>query len=168
MNLRSGGLDLSTLRNGGAASTPLRGAITYAAGTTGAIGTTTLFTVTGDVLLTSMSAKATTSLTSGGVPTFDLGVVGNTTKFGATFPNVTGWTTGKWADPFTPDYQTAVAIDMITAAGAPAAGYKAISANIVQTIAAATITGGVVRWYLQYIPLSGDGAIALHSNLVAF
>jgi hypothetical protein len=43
-----------------------------------------------------------------------------------------------------------------------------ISANIIQTISTATITGGVVRWYLQYIPLSADGLVTLHANLVAF
>jgi len=157
-----GAPDLGSLQSAGAVPKQLRGAITYVAGTTGAIGSTALFTVTGDVLITGWQAKCTTDLTSAGAPTWQLGAVGATTiLFDGPAPDVTGWDAGEWLNTATVTYTT----------GAGAAGadsYTAISANIVQTIASATITGGVVRWYLSYIPLSGDGLVTLHANLVAF
>lgn len=145
----------------------VRGAITYAAGTTGAIGSTTLFTVTGDVILTFLAAKCTTDLTSAGAPTWDLGVTGQSTLFAATMIDVKGWNTGEWADQNSSAYTAGAATRNFVPQG-PGPGAVAISANIIQTIASATITGGVVRWYLQYIPLSGDGLVTLHANLVAF
>ena len=158
------GAVLDSFQSTAAAPRLVRGAITYVAGTTGAIGTTTLFTVTGDVALTFLGAKCTTDLTSGGVATFDLGVVGATTHFGATFPDVTGWDSGEWAELGGPSYKPGGWINIINSVGGPCN----ISANIIQTISTATITGGVVRWYLQYVPLSGDGLVTLHANLVAF
>lgn len=143
----------------------LRGAITYAAGTTGAIGSTPLFVPTGDVRIYWIGAKCTTDLTSAGAPTWKLGAVGNTniwTAAGGDMPDVTGWDVGEWADFNSAAYS----------AGAGVTGLNpittAISANIVQTIASATITGGVVRWYVMWSPLSGDGALALHANLSSF
>ena len=144
----------------------LRGAITYVAGTTGAIGATTLFTVTGDVAVRFLAAKCTTDLTSAGAPTFDLGVVGATTLFKATMNDVTGWDTGEWAAVASSAYTAGGINDDFV--GGNTYTTPSISANIIQTIAVATITAGVVRWYLRYRPLSADGAVALHSNLVAF
>lgn len=156
---------LFAVGSGQATATNLRGAITYAAGTTGAVGSTTLFTVTGDVFLISLTAKCTTDLTSAGAPTWDLGVVGATAIIVSTMPDVTGWDTGEWADfdgtSYTIGHGTNQ-VGLINSGGFP------ISANIVQTIGTATITGGVVRWYVSYIPLSADGNIALHANLAAF
>ena len=161
------GAVLDSFQSTAAAPRLVRGAITYVAGSTGAIGTTTLFTVTGDVMVNWITAKATTGLTSGGAPTWSLGVTGNTALLFNNGPNVTGWSTGKWYDRGTPTYATGGAI-MMESAITSGVGGIAISADIVQTIASATITGGVVRWYLQYIPLSGDGLVTLHANLTAF
>lgn len=163
------GAVLDSFQSTAAAPRLVRGAITYAAGSTGAIGTTTLFTVTGDVLVTMLAEKCTTDLTSGGAPTFDLGVTGQTGAFVSTAPDVTGWDAGEWLDIGGPSYKTAVSENIATIWGANTFTYGTpISANIIQTISAATITGGVVRWYVSYIPLSGDGAVALHANLAAF
>ena len=168
MSIEVGGVDIGSLQKAGLVPTTLRGAITYVAGTTGAIGSTTLFTVTGDVRITSLSAKCTTDLTSAGLPTWSLGVTGSTALFVMGMTDATGWDAGEWAQPATQDYgvgggTTDFAWDVNNNCLQPS-----ISANIIQTIATATITGGVVRWYVSYIPLSGDGAVALHSNLVAF
>lgn len=163
------GAVLDSFQSTAAAPRLVRGAITYVAGTTGAIGATTLFTVTGDVALTMLAAKCTTDLTSGGVATFDLGLVGATTRFGATFPDVTGWDAGEWLDSDVGGYSAAGTISLLENVVNTGGGQRVtISANIVQTIASATITGGVVRWYLQYVPLSGDGLVTLHANLTAF
>lgn len=161
------GAVLDSFQSSAAAPRLVRGAITYAAGSTGAIGSTTLFTVTGDVVVTRIAAKCTTDPTSAGAPTWDLGVTGNTnlwTPAGA-FPDVTGWDAGEWADfEGGSAYKAGGTLldNGSNGLGAP------ISANIIQTIALATITGGVVRWYLQYAPLSADGLVTLHANLTAF
>ena len=160
------GAVLDSFQSSGAAPRTLRGAITYVAGTTGAIATTTLFTVTGDVLLTSFRAKASTGLTSGGLPTVDIGVTGNTACFSTGMTNATTWTTGKWLEN-DGGVRTAVGRSLLTG-GADLAALDAISADIIQTTSVATITGGVVRWYLSYVPLSGDGLVTLHANLTAF
>lgn len=154
------GAVLDSFQSTAAAPRLVRGAITYVAGTTGAIGSTSLFTVTGDVVIKHLSAKCTTDLTSGGAPTFDVGVTGATAVFVSTAPDVTGWDAGEWLTD-TPGYATATTYP-------PLGIDRIISANIIQTIASATITGGVVRWYLQYVPLSGDGLVTLHANLTAF
>lgn len=162
------GAVLDSFQSTAAAPRLVRGAITYAAGSTGAIGATTLFTVTGDVLVTFLGAKCTTDLTSGGVATFDLGLVGRTSHFVATAPDVTGWDAGEWLEAGGPSYVAAATSNILQTANNGIMTDSAISANIVQTIASATITGGVVRWYLQYVPLSGDGLVTLHANLTAF
>lgn len=164
------GAVLDSFQSTAAAPRLVRGAITYAAGSTGAIGTTTLFTVTGDVLVTFLGAKCTTDLTSGGVATFDLGLVGRTSHFVATAPDVTGWDAGEWLEGAGPSYTAAGDGNILSKAnnGPFTDGMCTASANIIQTIASATITGGVVRWYLQYVPLSGDGLVTLHANLTAF
>lgn len=160
------GPQLDALQSAGAVPKLVRGQITYAAGTTGAIGATTLFTVTGDVLVFDFRGKATTGLTSGGLAVVDIGLTGNTGCFSTGMTDATSWTAGKWLDP-DGNVRTATSQNL-TNAGSDLAAAAAISANIIQTIADATITGGVVRWYLQYVPLSADGAVALHANLVAF
>lgn len=148
----------------------LRGAITYAAGTTGAIGTTTLFTVTGDVALLFLGAKCTTDLTSAGAPTWTLGVTGATdfSEGLVTFADVTGWDAGEWATGGSGYVSGGAQWTNLLSANPGPAGPFAISADILQTISVATITGGVVRWYVEWSPLSSDGNVALHANLVAF
>jgi hypothetical protein len=160
------GAVLDSFQSSGAAPKLLRGAITYAAGSTGAIGSTTLFTVTGDVAIYFLGAKCTTDLTSAGAPTWTIGVTGTTDINGATFPDVTGWDTGEWAQANGPGYSAGG--DGTANLFGNNAVPVTVSANIIQTIASATITGGVVRWYLQYVPLSGDGLVTLHANLTAF
>ena len=164
------GAVLDSFQSTAAAPRLVRGAITYAAGSTGAIGSTTLFTVTGDVAITFLAAKCTTDLTSAGAPTWTLGVVGNTALWsaGSSAPDVTGWDTGEWYDANAAAYSLAGGSSIPNGDASQWVSGAAISANIIQTIAAATITGGVVRWYVSYIPLSGDGAVALHANLAAF
>lgn len=160
------GSALDSLQSAGAVPKSLRGTVTYVAGTTGSVAPHTIFTVAGDVLLTDFRAKCATSLTSAGAPTFDLGVTGATAIFANTMPDVTGWDAGLWADGDNQTYNTANGPTLVLsiANGTPIA----ISADIIQTIATATITGGVVRWYVSYIPLSADGAITLPATTIAF
>ena len=168
MNGLVAGSALDSLQSAGAVPKSLRGTVTYVAGTTGSVAPHTIFTVTGDVRLTNLAAKCTTDLTSAGAPTFDLGVTGNTTCFAATAPDVTGWDAGEWYDVFNNSYAAGRGFDLIDNGQATPAGLVTISADIIQTIATATITGGVVRWYVSYIPLSADGAITLPATTIAF
>lgn len=118
--------------------------ITYSALTTGAVGPTTLFTVTGTVAV-NVAGFCTTDLTGSG--TIEIGVSGSTAALC--------------------DQQLATAIDnhevwhdAVLAIGGTAAGHwHYINQNIIQTIATDTITGGVLNFYCNWVPLSTDGNV---------
>lgn len=116
--------------------------ITYVAGTTGAVGTTTLFTVTGTVAV-NIFALCTTDLTGSG--TIEVGTATST----ACLCN----------------QQSATAIDnnevwhdAVLAVGGQVAGhFHVIKENIIQTIATDTVTAGVLTYYAIWNPISTDG-----------
>ncbi len=116
--------------------------ITFAAATTGAVGTTTLFTVTGTVAI-NVIGFCTTDLTGSG--TIEVGVAGNTAVLC--------------------DQQSATAIDNhevwyddVLAVGGNVYGtWHVINQDVIQTIASNTVTAGVLNYYCTYVPLS-DGA----------
>lgn len=121
--------------------------ITYAAGTTGATGASDLFTVTGDVSVR-LFAKCTADLTSGGAATIEAGITGNTAGLIA-LTTATGIDAGEiWLD-------TAAA----TIEALPAEQILVGGTDIIQTIADATITGGVLTYYCLWTPLSEDGDV---------
>lgn len=128
--------------------------VTYTAGGDGAIGALTLFTVTGQIKIVSLIPFCITSLTeTGATVTTLLGVVGDTNLFLDT-------TEPEDIDAGMFWHATATA----TAAGiAIPASLKdiVISANIIQTIANDTISGGVMDFYLSWIPLSSDAAVVV-------
>lgn len=120
-------------------------AITYAAGTTGATGATTLFTVTGTVALR-VFAVCTADLTSGGAATLEVGVAGNTAAVLAQ-TTATAIDTGEvWVDT------TPATVEALPA-------LQIVSANVVQTIATTTVTGGALTYYCMWTPISEDGDI---------
>jgi len=118
--------------------------ITYVAGTTGAIGATTLFTVTGTVAC-NVFAICDTDLT--GTGTLEVGTTSSTAALC--------------------NQQSATAIDAhevwhdnVLAVGGQVAGHQhIIDQNIIQTIATNTVTGGVLRYYCFWTPLSDDGNV---------
>lgn len=121
--------------------------ITYAAGTTGAIGASTLFTVTGDVAVR-VFAKCTSDLTSGGVATIEVGIAGNTAAL-IPLTTATGIDAGEiWID-------TAAA----TVEALPALQILVGGTDISQKITDATITGGVLTYYCLWFPISSDGNV---------
>ena len=128
--------------------------ITYANPGTGAAGTsTTIFTVTGDVLIVRLVPFCSTSLTeTAGTPTLALGVIGNTAiLLGAT--TATAIDSGKfWLDT-SPAEVGAVAI--------PAALIDiACTANIACLVGGTNnINAGVIRYDLFWRPLSSDGLV---------
>lgn len=118
--------------------------ITYVAGTTGAIGTTTLFNVTGTVAC-NVYAICDTDLT--GTGTIEVGVAGSTAALCS--------------------QQTVTAIDQhevwhngnLAIAQNVALNQHIVDQNIIQTIATNTVTGGVLRFYCMWTPISADGNV---------
>ena len=120
--------------------------ITYVAGTTGAIATTTLFTVTGTVAI-NVFGICTTDLTSGGASTIE---VGTATSTACLADQVTSTTIDNHE----------VYHDAVLAVGGQVAGHThVVDEDVIQTVAAATITAGVIQWYCTWTPLSEDGNV---------
>lgn len=123
-------------------------AITYAASTTGATGATTLFTVTG-VIAVRVFAVCSSDLTSGGSATIEVGITNNTAALLAQ-TTATGIDAGEiWVDTGPATVEALPAFSILS------------GTNIIQTIATTTITGGVLTYYVSWVPISDDG------NLVA-
>ena len=118
--------------------------ITFVAGTTGATGTTTLFEVTGTVMI-NIYGFCTVDLTGSG--TIEVGV----TSSMACLCN----------------QQNATAIDnhevwheaTLAIGGAVAGHWHPINEDIIQTIASNTVTGGTITYYCNWVPVSEDGNV---------
>lgn len=117
----------------------------------GAVGNVPLFTVTGEVLIVAMVPFCTTLLTeAGATATLALGVTGSTSLFIAATNAVDIDANEFWVDT-APD-ANGIAV--------PAALKDiAITDNIVGTVGVQAVTGGVIRFDVLYIPLSGDGLV---------
>ena len=120
---------------------------TFVAGTTGAVGAHTVFTVTGDVVI-SVFGKCTTNIAGSG--TGEVGVTGNTA---ALIAQTTG--TDIDAGDVWQDGTPTVGI------GAGLTGAKPIvgGLDVLLTIASNTFTGGVMTFYAIWRPLSEDGLV---------
>lgn len=118
----------------------------------GAVGAVPLFTITGKVLVISISGLTTTDLTEvAPTATLALGVTGSTSLFiGAT--TATTMDVGEfWVS--TTSTATAIALP---------AGVQnvAIAADIIGTVAGQAINGGVLEVDVWYRPLTSDGMLA--------
>ncbi len=124
---------------------------TFVAATTGAIAAHTLFTVTGNVILTVFGVVDTT-INSAGAPTVEVGVTGNTAALIAQ-------TTAKnladgdiWVD----------ATDTRVGVGAvPSMQVLNDGNDVILTVATATLTAGVVDFYCLWRPLSSDANVTV-------
>ena len=124
---------------------------TFAAATTGATGSHTLFTVTGNVLL-SIFGVVDTTLTSGGANTVEVGVTGNTAVLIAQATGANLADGDIWVD----------ATDTRVGAGAvPAMQIINDGADVLLKITTATLTAGVIDFYCLWRPLSSDGNITV-------
>lgn len=122
-------------------------AVTYTAAGNGAIGALSLFTVTGDVIA-SVFAVCGTSLDSGGVATIEVGISGNTAALIA-LTTATEIDAGEvWVDTGPASIESLPADKILTN-----------GTDIIQTIADATITAGVLTFYCIWSPLSSTGNI---------
>lgn len=121
--------------------------ITYSALTTGAVGTTTLFTTTGTVAVRIFAVAGSIDLTGSG--SLEVGIAGNTAALIA--------------------QTAATAIDageIWYGTNPPTVGvlpgqFILAGTDIIQTIASATVTAGTLSYYVLWFPISSDG------NLVA-
>ena len=124
-------------------------AITYLAGTTGATGTTTLFTVTGTVAVRVFGVCTTLLDETGATATIEVGVTSGTALL---LPQVSATaidTNEIWHD---------VTVDAIVDTYQP---QKVVpnSLNIIQTIAGSTIKEGVLTYYCVWEPLSSGATV---------
>ena len=129
----------------------------------GATGVNELFTTTGAVLLDGFWVRCTDDLVDavdGAV--FTIGVTGTAAAY-ANFSAVDLDTivAGSGLD------QEGTAIDGGGVNLAGGTNFSAIFDNIIMTISAQAITGGVLEFYILYRPLSSDGALTLGAGMTA-
>lgn len=123
-------------------------AITYAAGTTGAVGAKTIFTVTGTVRVR-LFATVVTALTSGGSSTIEVGTTINTAGIIAQTTS-TNLIAGEIYHDATPD--ASVELETVVPT-------KIVTESIKEKITTATVTGGAMVYSLLWQPVSADGNV---------
>lgn len=120
--------------------------ITYLTASTGAVGATTLFTVTGDVVVR-IFAKCTADLTGAGA-TLEVGISGNTAALIAQTTG-TGIDSGEiWQDA-SPATVESLAGQFTLVGGT----------DIIQTIGTNPVDAGTLTFYCLWTPLSSDGSV---------
>jgi len=122
---------------------------TFATATTGATGAHTVFTVTGDNVVT---AFATCDTNLAGAGTIELGVAGNTAGLIAQIADATDLDDGdNWIDA-TPE---------VGLSALPGAFLVNDGADIILTVGVTAITAGHINIYLLYRPLDTDSTISV-------
>lgn len=122
--------------------------ITYSALTTGAVGTTTLFTVTGVVAVRVFAVVSGVDLTGSG--TLEVGIAGNTASLLAQVA-ATALDVGEiWTDNAPSTVEALPAIQILAA-----------GTDIIQTIATNTVTAGTLTYYCVWTPISTDGDVVV-------
>lgn len=121
--------------------------ITFVAATTGAVGPTTLFTVTGPCIVKVIGVCGV-SLDSDGASTIEVGIAGST-------PALIAQTayTGIDAGRFWIDNSSAIVESDFTG--------KMIALDIIQTIATETLKAGAIAYYCYWRPMSPTSTIAV-------
>lgn len=120
-------------------------AITYSALTTGAVGATTLFTVTGVVAVRIFGVVSGADLTGSG--TLEVGISGNTAALIAQTTG-TDLDVGEiWVDTVPATVEALPAIQILS------------GTNIIQTIATDTITAGTITYYCTWFPLTSSASL---------
>jgi hypothetical protein len=120
-------------------------AVTYVAGTTGAVGATTLFTVTGVVAVRVFAVCGAVDLTGSG--TLEVGISGNTAAVIAQTA-ATAIDAGEIWYGTNPPTVGVLPDQLILSA-----------TDIIQTIASNTVTAGTLTYYCTWVPISSDGNV---------
>lgn len=122
-------------------------AITYSALTTGAVGATTLFTVTGTVALSVFGVVSGANLTGSG--TLEVGIAGNTASLIAQTTG-TDLDVGEiWIDNAPATVELLPSLSIVS------------GTDVIQTIGTNTITAGTITYYCTWIPISEDGSVVV-------
>lgn len=120
-------------------------AITYVAGTTGAVGPTTLFTVTGTVALRIFAVTSGVDLTGSG--TLEVGIANNTAALIAQTA-ATAIDVGEiWYGTNPPTVGILPGIFVLA------------GTDVIQTIGTNTVTAGTLTFYCLWTPISQDGNV---------
>lgn len=119
-------------------------AITYSALTTGAVGVTTLFTVTGVVAMRVFAIASGVNLTGSG--SIEVGVSGNA------------------AAVIAQTAATAINVGQFWSTTSPATvqvlpSLQTVGSDVIQTISTATVTAGTLTYYCLWTPVSPDGNV---------
>ena len=122
--------------------------VTFTTTGDGAVGSVTLGTVTGRILVTHLSAYCSTTLV--GAATLELGVAGNTAGLIAQIADATDLVATEFWNDATPT-------DVLTAA---AIVDKLVGSDILIKVASTTISAGVIEFSMLWLPMSSVGNIA--------
>ena len=135
-----------------------RKTITFtAAAGAGAVETSTLFTITGRVLLERLTAFCTSDLTSGGAATISMGVSGaavDTFIASTAFSDIDA---NEWWSDATP---ASGAEEQILSNLFDRMTSFTLSGNITFTVGTTTITGGVIIFDAWYYPITDTGMLS--------
>lgn len=113
----------------------------------GATGTVAVGTVTGSILITHLAVRCKTNLA--GAATLEMGVAGNTAALIAQIADATGIDAGEfWIGSTAPAGVGGAIVD------------KAVTGNIILTVASTNVTAGELEIVVYWLPLSEDGALA--------
>ena len=138
----------------------LRGSVTFAAGTTGAIGQHTVFTITGEVLFY-FFYSCKDPFASGGGSTISHG---NVTTVAALVAVTTATTIDAGDYSNTAD-DTVIEATAFKYVGGATPTHLSTGTDITADILTATITGGTLEYYLFWEALSVGATVALGSEL---
>jgi hypothetical protein len=122
---------------------------TFAAATTGSIAAHTLFTVTGNVLV-SVFGVCDTTLNDAGAPTIEVGVTGNTAVLIAQSVAKSLADGEVWVD---------ATMTRVGCGAVPTMQVLNDGNDIILTIGTATVSSGVIDFYCLWRPLSSDGKV---------
>jgi hypothetical protein len=120
---------------------------------TGAAGTYPLFTTTGDIYIQQLYGACKIGVTSGGAPTMEVGIAGNTACLIAQTVSTNILQYNLWQDA-TPEVNPGIIILLQRSWLAQ----NGVTINL--TLAGVAVTAGDIDFYCNYIPLSPDASLS--------
>lgn len=120
-------------------------AITYTTLTTGAVGATTLFTVTGLVAMRVWAVESGTDITGSG--TIEVGIAGNTAALLAQTTGTAIDVGEIWVDTGPATIEALPALQLVS------------GTNVIQTIAGSTLDAGTLTFYCAWFPLTQSASV---------
>lgn len=119
----------------------------------------TVFTITGRVLVSGLTAFCTSDLVSAGGGTLAVGVTADTDAFIAS-ATATDLDANDWWSGATSAAGAITLVDSVTQGATTSSRAKAVSTDIIITIGTADITGGVLVFDVFYSPLTDGGRLS--------